>query len=146
MEKKIMISLISLAVVGSLIFLIWSLIDNREIDSEIEVKENNNAVVNISNEEIVDECTEEWDEYNEELQTAFEEANNNIADDETHYLLKGDNGYISVFYLDDNGEEFLYKKTNIATDYLSEEDIDELEIGIEVVGIEEVNKRLEDFE
>ena len=146
MEKKIIISLISLAVAGSLFFLIWSVVDNRNENNEADIEDENNVVVNMSNYEVTDECTEEWEEYNEELQTAFEEANNNIADEETHYLLKSDNGYISIFYLDENGEEFLYKKTNIATDYLSEADIDDLEIGIEVVGIEEVNKRLEDFE
>ena len=145
MDRKIIISLISIGVVGSLFFLVWGILNDREDNIDIE-NTTNNIVENISNEEITDECTEEWEEYNEELQTAFEEANNNIADNETHYLIKNDNGYIAVFYLNENNEEFLYKKTTISTDYLSEEDIDELDIGIEVVGIEEVNERLEDFE
>ena len=47
---------------------------------------------------------------------------------------------------DDNDDEYLYKKTDISTEYLSQEDLDDLSGGIEVVGLEELNKILEDFE
>ena len=48
--------------------------------------------------------------------------------------------------MDENNNEYLYKKTDISTDYLSEEDINDLKVGIEVVGLEELNKMLEDFD
>ena len=93
-----------------------------------------------------DECTEEWKEYNLELQNAFENASYSLDEQNTHYMLKSDEGYISVYYLDEEGKEYLYKKTSIAVDYLSEEDIENLKKGIDVVGIEALNMILEDFE
>ena len=69
-----------------------------------------------------------------------------MGEETTHFLLKSENGYIYIYYLSENNEEILYKKTTISVDYLSPEDIDDLEAGIEVVGIETLNKMLEDFE
>jgi hypothetical protein len=61
-------------------------------------------------------------------------------------LLESVDGYIFVYYLNDENEKYLYKRTTISVDYLSQEDIDDLEVGIEVVGSEDLNKMLEDFE
>ena len=100
----------------------------------------------ITEEAVTDECLEEWDDYNEYMSERVEEASNNIAEESTHYLLKDMYGHIEVYYLDEDNNEYLYKKTGISTEYLSEEDIDDLQVGIEVVGIEALNKMLEDFE
>ena len=95
---------------------------------------------------VTDECLNEWDDYNEYISEKVEEASNNLTEQDTHYLLKDVYGYIEVYYLDENNNEYLYKKTDISTDYLSQEDKDDLKLGIEVVGIEALNKMLEDFE
>ena len=145
-NKKIIISIIGLIITFVLFGLIWFFLGNKTNfanNNEASI----NSIVNISEEEgITDECTEEWLEYNNELQTAFEEASVNAAEENAHYLIKSENGYIYVYYLDENNEEILYKKTTISVDYLAQEDIDDLEIGIEVIGNEELNKILEDFE
>ena len=96
--------------------------------------------------EVTDECINEWNDYGEYIRERVEEANNNLSEQDTHYLLKDVYGYIEIYYLDENNNEYLYKKTDISTEYLSEEDLDDLQVGIEVVGIEALNKMLEDFE
>ena len=96
--------------------------------------------------EVEDECVNEWKDYEEYINKNIEEASNNLADKDTHYILKDVLGYIEIYYLDKNNQQYLYKKTNIPTKYLSQEDIEDLKVGIEVTGIESLNKILEDFE
>ena len=96
--------------------------------------------------EVTDECINEWNDYGEYISERVEEANNNLSEQDTHYLLKDVYGYIEVYYLGENNNEYLYRKTDISTDYLSQEDKEDLKVGIEVVGIEALNKMLEDFE
>lgn len=146
MNKKILISIISFIIIICLFFLIWKIVpkDQEKSENLVDniVEENQ---INIS-ETVTDECIDEWEDYNSYIEQEIEETSNEIAEENTHYLIKDVEGYIYVYYLDDNNEEILYKETEIATDYLSPEDIDDLEIGIEVVGIEALNKMLEDFE
>jgi len=99
-----------------------------------------------SEDAVTDGCLDEWDDYNKYVNDRVEEASNSIAEDSTHYLLKDVYGHIEVYYLDEDNNEYLYKKTDISTEYLSSEDIDNLQVGIEVVGTEALNKMLEDFE
>ena len=149
MNKKVLIwSIIILTIISGII--VFRLLNKKQ--KEYGINENTQNILEISeiseqNEEAVtDECLDEWDDYNEYISGRVEEASNNISEKDTHYLLKDVYGYIEVYYLDDNNKEYLYKKTDISTDYLSEEDKDDLQIGIEVVGIEALNKMLEDFE
>ncbi len=143
MDKKIIISIISLVIVIVLFAVIWNLaIAKNESDlnskDDLNVNESEN-ILNISAfEAVTDECVIE--------EESVEDVNNSLSDDSTRYLLKSVNGYIYVYYLTDDNEEYLYKRTTITVDYLSQEDIDDLEIGIEVVGTEGLNKLLEDFE
>ena len=138
-NKKTLISIIGLIIA----FILFGTILNFAVNKNSK----KDKTTNISKENSVkDECTEEWEEYNKELQEAFEEASSNLGEETTHFLLKSENGYIYIYYLSENNEEILYKKTTISVDYLSPEDIDDLEAGIEVVGIETLNKMLEDFE
>ena len=124
----------------------------RKPRDNISLNETTKDVVQISEieeskeDEITDECINEWNDYGEYISERVEEANNNLSEQDTHYLLKDVYGYIEIYYLDENNNEYLYKKTDISTDYLSEEDINDLKVGIEVVGTEALNKMLEDFE
>ena len=124
----------------------------RKPKDNISLNEITKNIVQISEieeskeDEVTDECINEWNDYGEYISERVEEANNNLSEQDTHYLLKDVYGYIEIYYLDENNNEYLYKKTDISTEYLSEEDINDLKIGIEVVGIEALNKMLEDFE
>ena len=73
----------------------------------------------------------------------YKEFNSNCGQ---HFLVKGDEGKITVYKINENGEEEVYEKTEISVEYLSE--IDKIKIieGIKVNGIEELNQLLEDFE
>lgn len=119
---------------------------NKPNISEENINSTNSINISTEQGEVTDECLDEWDDYNKYVGEKIEEASNNLQEDDTHYLLKDVWGYIEVYYLDNDKQEYLYKKTSIATDYLSQEDIDDLKIGIEVVGVQALNKMLEDFE
>lgn len=141
MNKKILISVMSFLLVIFLFAIVWRIVLIRKTENLVE----NNNIVELSDYEITDICTDEWAEFNSELQKSFEEASANVSED-YRYIIKSVEGYIYVYYLDKNNDEILYKKTSISTEYLSQEDIDNLEIGIEVEDSEEMNKMLENFE
>ena len=63
-----------------------------------------------------------------------------------HYVLRNNEGKISIYKIDDNNEEKLLENTEISVEYLTEKDKVEKQNGIRVNGKEELNKRLEDFE
>ena len=156
MNKKVLIWSVIIAVFAITAgFITYKIV--RKNEEKAELNENTKKMVEISEESenvssntnedaVTDECLDEWDDYNEYMSERVEEASNNLSEKDTHYLLKDVYGYIEVYYLDENNDEFLYKKTDISTEYLSAEDIDDLQVGIEVVGIEALNKMLEDFE
>ncbi len=145
MNKKIQIWIIGIFIGIAIIIAIMANQPNETNISEDNTSTNN--VIEISqSEEVTDECIDEWDDYNKYVTERIEEASNVPIEDKTHYLLKDVLGYIEVYYLDENNNEYLYKKTTIATAYLTQEDIDDLQIGIEVIGTEAMNKMLEDFE
>ena len=147
MNKKVLIWIVSIFLAIAVGFIIYKIVDNREEKLGLnETTENLVQISEITEGEVTDECIDEWDDYNKYISDRIEEASNNLTEDDTHYLLRDVYGYIEVYYLDENNQEYLYKKTTISTDYLSQEDIDDLKIGIEVVGAEAMNKMLEDFE
>ena len=63
-----------------------------------------------------------------------------------HYSIKQDDGMISIYKINSNNEEVLFRNTDIAVEYLAEEDKDKLKKGIKVYSKEELNLALEDFE
>ena len=150
MNKKIFIWGIIIVLAIIIGFITYKIVSKQQ--EEIGLNETTQNIVEISelaeqNEDAVtDECLNEWDDYNEYIGEKVEEASNNLTEQDTHYLLKDVYGYIEVYYLGENNNEYLYRKTDISTDYLSQEDKDDLKLGIEVVGIEALNKMLEDFE
>jgi len=62
-----------------------------------------------------------------------------------HYLLKSKNGVVVIYKYDQKGNKTEYKETSIGIEYLTDEDRQELENGIEIVGDSELNSRLEDY-
>lgn len=63
-----------------------------------------------------------------------------------HFILRNDNGKITVYKINENNEEEVYEKTEISVEYLTETDKIEIQNGIRVNGIEELNQLIEDFE
>ena len=63
-----------------------------------------------------------------------------------HYIIKENNGYVTIYFLNEKGEEILNGVTEIVTAYLPQEDQEELKEGIKIIGRENLNSRLEDYE
>lgn len=63
-----------------------------------------------------------------------------------HYVVREDNGKISIYRINENKEEELYEKTEISIDYLTETDKMNIKNGINVNGKEKLNQLIEDFE
>jgi hypothetical protein len=144
MWKKIFLSigLVAVLIVGIQLF-------NISKNKKNEEENVNNIVQNeteLSGRYVTDECLNEWSDYSSRVQEELQEASKILNDENRHYILRGNDSVINVYYINENNEEILYKVTDISIKYLGEEDIRELEKGIDVVGIQEVNKLLEDFE
>lgn len=73
----------------------------------------------------------------------YKEFNSNCGQ---HFVLREDEGKITVYKINENNEEEIYEKTEISVEYLSETDKSKISEGIKVNGIEELNQLLEDFE
>jgi hypothetical protein len=63
-----------------------------------------------------------------------------------HFVVNSDEGIVTVYRLDSDYNKSLYEKTDIFTEYLSDEDIEKLQEGIYVYGIADLNSTLENFE
>ena len=63
-----------------------------------------------------------------------------------HYMLRDVEGKINIYKLDENGNEALIDETDIATEYLTETDMIDMDNGLIVYGKENLNKLLEDLE
>lgn len=63
-----------------------------------------------------------------------------------HFILRNDNGKVTIYKINENNDEEVYERTEISVDYLTEADKVEIQNGIRVNGIEELNQLVEDFE
>lgn len=63
-----------------------------------------------------------------------------------HYRLRENGDKIAIYHLNENGTEIWLKDTEIQTQYLPQEDITKLKMGIEAIGEKELHSILEDFE
>lgn len=63
-----------------------------------------------------------------------------------HYLVRTENGRLVIYQINEAGDQKLYERTEISTEYLPQVDMSELEQGIKVYGKEELNSLLENFE
>lgn len=112
-----------------------------------EFKQIDNKYVNMDEEEFETEFLKDNEDF---IIENFSSKEIVVSEDvngscEEHYLVKSDNGFVVVYKYNSNGEKEEYKKTNIAVEYLTETDREELSEGIEIVGKSELNSRLEDY-
>ena len=63
-----------------------------------------------------------------------------------HYILRDDEGMITVYLVDENNKEKLYERTSIPTQYLTQTDLLNLKNGVRIYGREKLNSMLEDYE
>lgn len=148
MWKKLAISIVILILLGIGIELIY-LNRNSSQENNANNQTSSNEVTNIteiSEETVEDDCISEWEDYQESSLEELENASNNYENESTHYLVKSVENYINVYYVDDAGNEILYRETKIDVSYLEEEDVKALEEGIDIYGTANLNKLLEDFE
>ena len=141
MWKKILISLalMIISIIGI------ALINDTHIE-----KENQENIVknetNISDEYVTDECINEWKDYSLVVQEEIRQASQNLNDENKIYIVRAEDNYLKVYYLNNKNEEILYRVTDISTQYLEKEDVEKLTIGVELKGLQELNQLLEDFE
>ncbi len=63
-----------------------------------------------------------------------------------HYVIREKNGVLIVYKQDENKKEDIYEETEISYQYLTDTDKITISNGLEVVGKENLNKIIEDFE
>ncbi len=141
MWKKVLISLILIIIAVIGIKLIYEDDQKKEIRENIITNE-----VDLSSQYVTDECINEWKDYSLTVQEQVKEASQNINDENKTYIIKAEDNYIKVYYLNNKKEKILYKVTDISIQYLEKEDVEKLKQGIEVKGMQDLNQVLEDFE
>ena len=112
------------------------LIENRELIED--------TAVNMTEEELRDRF-KEWEiqKFTPTEIILYKEINEFCNE---HYLLKDKDGYIAIYKLDENNNSQIFQTTEISTEYLAEEDLEDINQGIAVYTKKELNKILEDFE
>lgn len=101
-------------------------------------------LVNATKEEIQNEY-KDWQikEFSPNQVTIYKEFDGECGE---HYILKNDEGKISIYKIDENGNQTIYEKTEISIDYLPEKDKNAIEEGLKVNSEEKLNELLEGFE
>jgi len=110
-----------------------------------------NEYIDISK-ELVNKTKEDLEEIYENWKIEQFSSNNIILYKEfdsscgQHYILRNDNGKITIYLINENNEEEVYEKTEISIEYLTESDKAQIENGIRVNGNEQLYQLIEDFE
>ncbi len=63
-----------------------------------------------------------------------------------HYIVKDNDGKVTIYQILEDGNEEEYEKTNISTEYLTETDKLNMKNGIQINGKQALNQLIEDFE
>lgn len=63
-----------------------------------------------------------------------------------HYIVKAENGVITIYTINEKNIEKLKEETDISVQYLPEEDLEKLKVGIYIVGKTNLYSFLEDYE
>ena len=101
-------------------------------------------LVNKTEEDIKEIYTDwELEEYTPTQITLYKSMSGNCGE---HYFVQEHNGVIGIYTTDEYGVKTLKEDTEISTQYLPEEDIQNLKAGVEVVGHTKLIEFLEDYE
>lgn len=101
-------------------------------------------IINLNKEEVA-EVYKDWEvEEFSEKEVVLSKKIDGLCDE--HFIIKLDNGFVKIYNKLDENNLSLYEETEISKEYLTEEDIQKLEIGILVYGKGKINSVIEDFE
>lgn len=101
-------------------------------------------IINLKKEEVAD-IYNEWEiEEFSEKEVILSKEIDELCDE--HFIIKLDNGFVKIYNKIDENRLSLYQETDISKEYLTEDDIQKLEIGILVYGKGKLNSIIEDFE
>ena len=112
--------------------------------SKIEKKTATKEIVNKTEDELK-EVYPEWTikKFTSNAITLYKEENEMC---ENHYVVKENDGFVSVYTIDKDGKEELKDKTDISTQYLPQEDVGLLQNGIRAHSNTELEQILRDYE
>lgn len=114
---------------------------NHIISRDVELPE---ELINLTKEELKEDYSEwEIEEFSSKEVILYKKVYG-ICNE--HFIIESGDDFIEVYSLDEDYDRQLYEVTNISVEYLTEEDIEKLEEGIYVYGVEELNSTLESFE
>lgn len=114
---------------------------NHTINEYIDIPQN---LVNKTQEDLAEEYSN-WEikDYSSSKIVLYREFDSDCGQ---HYILRNNDGKIAIYKINENNEEEEFQKTEISIDYLTETDKFEIENGIRVNGMEELNQLIENFE
>lgn len=101
-------------------------------------------VVNLSEDDFKEKFNDWKIDFFSEKEISISKEVENICPQ--HYIVGVDDGIINIYKMNEDGEEELYEATNIYLEYLPEKDKKELENKIEVIGRENLNALLENYD
>lgn len=114
---------------------------NHIISKEVELPQ---ELVNLSKDEIREKYPEwEIEKFSTKELILYKKVYGLCGE---HFIIESGEDFIEVYSLDEEYDKDLYEVTNISIEYLTDEDIEKLEEGIYVYGLEELNSTLESFE
>ena len=144
--NKVVITMIAIIVVLTAIVVGMNIYQKQETANLNNETQEQFIVAEVGNEEIYDDCTDEMEYLENEEAKTLQVNSNYKKEDEDKYILRYDSGLITVYKINEDGEEEEYDATDISTEYLTKEDQESLKNGITVLGLENMNQLLEDFE
>ena len=144
--NKVVITMIAIIVILTAIVVGMNIYQKQETANLNNETQEQFIVAEVGNEEIYDDCTDEMEHLENEEAKTLQVNSNYKKEDGEKYILRDDCGLITVYKINENGEEEKYDATDISTEYLTKEDQESLKNGITVLGLENMNQLLEDFE
>lgn len=126
--KKILVAIIIIFLIF-LVLICYKIFENTNLKNETEDAVKKSDVIEVNQKEIYKK----------------EENNTQNVEVTTKYIIKSGENFIEVFE-NKNNKTTLIEVTEIPLDYLTEEDKETLNIGIEVNSKEDIKKVLEDYE
>ena len=146
MNKTIIAMIVVIISITGVIFGV-NIYEKQQYKNRMEISKEETLVDKINNqEEILDECTEEWESKNNKESETLQVNSTYEKEDKQEYILRNDKGKIVIYKINEDKKEEVYELTDIAVDYLTDEDKNNLNNGIRVYGKESLNQLIEDFE
>ncbi len=101
-------------------------------------------IVNLTKEQVANKYQDySIEEFASNKIVLFKQVDDNCGE---HYLVKDNEGKVTVYKILEDGSQSLFEETDIYTEYLTDEDKENMKEGISINGKQELNQLIEDFE